>query len=81
MTGKLRTADIISLRSTLVLEIKKSIMESIIKNNANFSDKISRVLAERQVELSNARLSSEKKSEEVQKLSSEIKAAIMRFFR
>jgi potassium-dependent mechanosensitive channel len=81
MTGKLRTADIISLRPTLVLEIKKSIMESIIKNNANFSDQISLVLAERQAELSNARLSSDKKSEEVKKLSSEIKAAILRFFR
>ena len=80
MTGEPRVADIVTLRPTLVLEIKKEIMEKLLTENSTFSDKISVVLAERQIELGNARLSGEHKSAEIRKLSNIIKTAIMKFF-
>jgi branched-chain amino acid transport system substrate-binding protein len=80
MTGEPRVADIVTLRPTLVLEIKKEIMEKLLTENSTFSDKISVILAERQIELSNARLSGERKSAEIRKLSNIIKTAIMKFF-
>ena len=80
MTGEPRAADIVTLTPTLVLEIKKEIMEKILTENPTFSGEISIILAERQIDLSNARLSGERKSAEVRKLSNIIKTAIMRFF-
>ena len=80
MTGEPRVADIVTLRPTLVLEIKKEIMEKLLTENSTFSDKISVILAERQIELSDTRLSGERKSAEIGKLSNIIKTAIMKFF-
>ena len=80
MTGEPRTADIIALRPTLVLEVKKDIMQIVISDNQVFSEKISTILAEREIELSNAKLSPIEKITELEKLSSKIKMAILKFF-
>ena len=81
MTGEPRTADIVALRPTLVLEVKKDIMKKVILGNQSFSDNISTVLAERQIQLDQAKLSSIQKTAEIKKLSSKIKLAILQFFK
>ena len=53
---------------------------TLLNENSTFSDKISVILAERQIELTNVRLSGERKSAEVRELSDIIKNAIMKFF-
>ena len=80
MTGEPRAADIVTLRPTLVLEIKEEVVEIIRKDNVTFSDQISIVLALRAIELSDARLSGQLKSADVKKLSNIITSAIIAVF-
>ena len=80
MTGEPRTADVIALRSTLLLVVQKQTIKNIFSENNNFYNEMAKVLAERQIKLGEATLLPEEKSEEVNKLANKIGEAIIRFF-
>jgi branched-chain amino acid transport system substrate-binding protein len=80
MTGETRTANVIALRSTLLLEIQKQTIKNIFSADNNFYNEMAKVLAERQIKLREATLLPEEKSEEVNKLANKIGEAIIRFF-
>ena len=80
MTGEPRTADVIALRSTLLLVVQKQTIKNIFSANNDFYNEMAKVLAERQIKLGEATLLPEEKSEEVNKLANKIGEAIIRFF-
>jgi branched-chain amino acid transport system substrate-binding protein len=80
MTGETRTANVIALRSTLLLKIQKQTIKNIFSADNNFYNEMAKVLAERQIKLREATLLPEEKSEEVNKLANKIGEAIIRFF-
>ena len=80
MTGEPRTADVIALRSTLLLVVQKQTIKNIFSANNDFYNEMAKVLAERQIKLGEATLPPEEKSEEVNRLANKIGEAIIRFF-
>ena len=79
MTGEPRTANIITEIPCVVLKVNKKIMKEIISNNNEVLDSISGILAKRKIATEKSKNESLKSNEEVNKLSKDIKKAIMNF--
>ena len=79
MTGEPRTANIITENPCVVLKVNKNIMKEIISNNNEVLDSISDILAKRKIATEKSKNESLKSNEEANKLSKDIKKAIMNF--
>ncbi len=80
LTGEPRTASIKAIRPCVALEVSKETMAHLLNKNPDLHTRLSQILAQRKVGLSEAYALSEKQQEEIQSIASKFKLAIMKFF-